>query len=50
MRKEETHPADSRATSSSWMSFPMIVTGKVQKFIMGRMVEQQLGLKRTETA
>jgi fatty-acyl-CoA synthase len=30
--------------------FPMIVTGKVQKFIMRRMVEQQLGLKPAETA
>jgi fatty-acyl-CoA synthase len=30
--------------------FPMTVTGKVQKFIMRRMVEQQLGLKPAETA
>ena len=30
--------------------FPMTVTGKAQKFIMRRVVEEQLGLKRAETA
>ncbi|MBO0753648.1 MAG: AMP-binding protein, partial [Bradyrhizobiaceae bacterium] len=30
--------------------FPMTVTGKVQKFIMRRTVEERLGLKRAETA
>jgi fatty-acyl-CoA synthase len=30
--------------------FPMTVTGKAQKFMMRRMVEEQLGLKRAETA
>ena len=30
--------------------FPMTVTGKVQKFIMRRAVEEQHGLKRAETA
>jgi fatty-acyl-CoA synthase len=30
--------------------FPMTVTGKVQKFIMRQRVEEQLGLKRAETA
>jgi fatty-acyl-CoA synthase len=30
--------------------FPMTVTGKVQKFIMRQMAEEQLGLKRTVTA
>jgi fatty-acyl-CoA synthase len=30
--------------------FPMTVTGKVQKFMMRRMAEEQLGLKRAETA
>jgi fatty-acyl-CoA synthase len=30
--------------------FPMTVTGKIQKFIMRRTVEEQLGLKRAETA
>jgi fatty-acyl-CoA synthase len=30
--------------------FPMLSPGKVQKFIMRRMLEQQLGLKRAETA
>ena len=31
-------------------AFPMTVTGKVQKFLMRRMVEEQFGLKRPETA
>jgi fatty-acyl-CoA synthase len=30
--------------------FPMTVTGKVQKFIMRQQVEEQLGVKRQETA
>jgi fatty-acyl-CoA synthase len=30
--------------------FPMTVTGKAHKFMMRRMVEEQLGLKRAETA
>jgi fatty-acyl-CoA synthase len=30
--------------------FPMTVTGKAQKFMMRRTVEEQLGLKRAETA
>jgi fatty-acyl-CoA synthase len=30
--------------------FPMTITGKVQKFIMRRIVEEQLGLKPDETA
>ncbi|KLK89552.1 hypothetical protein AA309_30755 [Microvirga vignae] len=30
--------------------FPMTVTGKVQKFIMRQIVEEQLGLKPDETA
>ncbi len=36
----------SRATSNSSRSFPMTVTGKAQKFLMRKAVEERLGLKR----
>ncbi|WP_282615058.1 hypothetical protein [Roseomonas gilardii] len=30
--------------------FPMTVTGKIQKFLMRRQMEEELGLTRQETA
>ena len=40
----------SRATSGSSTSFPMTVTGKIQKFLMREQMKRELGLSDEKTA